>query len=102
MSDKTAEYAFASIVATSDDTQIAWETFALLEALGFDYERFCRILDVDPDAPETQRAFEDALDQYAFVWNTLGQTAFDRMLLDLREKWAGILVSEPKIRIRRR
>lgn len=101
MSDKTAGHAFDSLVATADETQIAWETFGLLEAIGFDYERFCRILDVDPDSPETQRAFEDALDQYSFVWNTLGQTAFERMIRDIRERWSRVLVSEPKIRFRR-
>lgn len=100
MSEQTASFAVDSMIATDmSDDEFGWEMFALAQAVGFDYERWCRVMGLDPDNPAIMERWVDLTWRWADTWKELGTDAFGSMVDDRVEKWERLLDRKTRIRL---
>lgn len=92
MSESTAA---AAVMTTSssveDDFETTMDMFGLIQAVGFDYERWCRILGLEPDSDESIDAFEYARQGFAAYWKAVGEREFLKQTRDYFDKWRDIV-----------
>jgi hypothetical protein len=60
--------------------QLTIELFCMYEASGFDYQKFCEWLDLDPLDDDVFEWAYMIHAQYAEAWRVLGTEEFDRQL----------------------
>ena len=86
--DRTAQYAIDTMVAVEqNETRWGLEMIALLEAVDFDYARFCDATDLDPADPESDTAWAQLHAAWAKLATQLGWERFDRVMGHRVEKW---------------
>lgn len=88
MSDFTASVAVDTTLITQTDTvELGFDMLALMEAVDFEYERFCRILGMDPDDDATADLFYLTHQSYVQIWKQLGDRDWDKAMDEYRSKW---------------
>ena len=98
MSEHTAAAAVDSMIAVDlDDDDFGWEMFALLEAVDFEYERWCRIMGFDPDSKSVISRWEDLMWRWADTWKEIGTEEFNRMTAERVAKWRRLI--DRKVRV---
>lgn len=91
MSEHTAAVALDTMLITGmDDEAFGWEMLGLIEACEFEYERWCRVMGVEPDDPVSESAFERVHADWAKTWLAEG-VMFHVKLNPIIEKWARLL-----------
>lgn len=98
MSEHTAAVALDAMLITGvSDEDFGWEMLGLIEACGFEFERWCRVMGFEPDDPASSDSFERIHSAWAEAWNTEG-AMFHVKLEPIVEKWERLLDHKVKIR----
>ncbi len=93
MSEKTAAFALDTLLATEHpDEDLGFEMCGLVEAIGFDYERWCRIVRLDPDEELTEELYDITRNNWCKIALSFGtDVEAEKALGPYRDKWVGIL-----------
>jgi hypothetical protein len=99
MSERTAGFALDAMLAHNpNDEEFGFEMLALMEAVDFEYERWCRVMDLDPDEPASLMAYENVFYAYPEVWTELGEKAFHARITEAVAKWVHMLADKTVLR----
>lgn len=97
MSDWTAQAAVGSILQQElSDDELGWEMLALMEAVDFEYERWCRVLGMDPDDHGSDEFFREIHRSWAEAWTEQGDAEFDRQVTHRVRQWRSLLGERAK------
>lgn len=92
MSEHTAAVAVdAMLITNPDDNDFGWEMLALMEAVDFDYERWCRVMGLDPDLDASFEHFSDIHARWAGTFWEMGEKPFIDAIKEKSDKWRGLL-----------
>lgn len=92
MGERTAAAAIDTLLAIdAPDDQLGTEAMGLIEAIDFDYERWCRVIGMDPDNEESERVFDVTRYRYLDLWTEMGEKEFGEMVTPIVEKWRRLL-----------
>jgi len=92
MSEHTAAVAIDTMLVTDMPSEdLGMEMYGLLDAVEFEYERWCRIVGMDPDDPISEDVFDTARNNFARTWVLMGEKPFLATIIPLAQKWRRLL-----------
>lgn len=102
MSEITAQAKVSELLGMElTDAEMGWEMISLMEAIDFNYERWCRILDQDPDDQEVDDFAGEVHQAWADSWMQVGTEEFDRQTRKRVRAWRLLLGEQEKAKRRR-
>lgn len=92
MSERTAQFAFDTLLAVDlADEALAMEMYAIYEVVD-GYESWCRVVGLNPDSDDAEHLYYEVVHvNYIKTWNEMGQDAWAKAINPLVTKWREIL-----------
>jgi hypothetical protein len=84
------------LVFNADDETLGWYVLALVQAVTFDLNAWCRILKLDPNDPGVQFDFEDLCEHWAWMWAEFGDEEFYDKLSPYVTEWEELINKKDK------